>query len=64
MNPPNVAVQGKVSSKDGVGLGTDVNTVELPEPKLADNARIVLERRYLKKNEEGQPVEELSLIHI
>ena len=52
MNPPNVAVQGKVSSKDGVGLGTDVNTVELPEPKLTDNARIVLERRYLKKNEE------------
>ena len=58
MNPPDVAVQGKVSSKDDVGLRTDANAVELPEPKLTDNARTILERRYLKKDEEGRPVEE------
>ncbi|MFQ5745914.1 MAG: vitamin B12-dependent ribonucleotide reductase [Gemmatimonadota bacterium] len=30
----------------------------LPEPRLADNARTVLARRYLKKDEAGAPIEE------
>ncbi|HVL86756.1 MAG TPA: adenosylcobalamin-dependent ribonucleoside-diphosphate reductase [Candidatus Thermoplasmatota archaeon] len=30
---------------------------ELPEPKISDNARKVLERRYLNKDESGKPVE-------
>ncbi|TVP42181.1 MAG: vitamin B12-dependent ribonucleotide reductase [Gemmatimonadales bacterium] len=31
---------------------------DLPRAELSDNARIVLAKRYLKKNEEGEPVEE------
>src|SRR5690606_39631957 len=32
--------------------------VELPGAELSDNARTVLARRYLKKDENGKPVEE------
>jgi ribonucleoside-diphosphate reductase alpha chain len=31
---------------------------DLPHPEMTENARIVLGKRYLKKNEEGEPVEE------
>lgn len=31
---------------------------DLPEATLSDNARIVLAKRYLKKDEDGQPIEE------
>ncbi len=31
---------------------------DLPPAQLSDNARIVLGKRYLKKNEEGEPIEE------
>src|SRR5687768_4229795 len=31
---------------------------DLPQADLSDNARIVLARRYLKKDEKGRPVEE------
>ncbi|MCG8467956.1 MAG: adenosylcobalamin-dependent ribonucleoside-diphosphate reductase, partial [Gemmatimonadetes bacterium] len=32
----------------------------MPEPKLSENAKTVLARRYLKKNEAGEPIEESS----
>ena len=35
---------------------------DLPEPELAENARIVLEKRYLKKDEAGEPVEDPEVI--
>ena len=36
----------------------DVPPADLPRATLTENARIVLGLRYLKKNEEGEPVEE------
>lgn len=36
----------------------DVLPEDLPEAALTENARIVLGRRYLKKNGEGEPIEE------
>jgi len=36
----------------------DVLPEDLPRPELTDNARLVLARRYLKKNAEGNPTEE------
>ena len=36
----------------------DVVPVDLPSAQLAENARIVLAKRYLKKDEEGRPTEE------
>ncbi|HUP90044.1 MAG TPA: vitamin B12-dependent ribonucleotide reductase [Longimicrobiales bacterium] len=36
----------------------DVTPDDLPTADLSDNARIVLARRYLKKDEKGRPVEE------
>jgi len=35
----------------------DVLPEDLPQAELTDNARLVLERRYLKKNPAGEPVE-------
>ena len=50
MHPPEVA------------LGAPPRTVretpsDLPEPVLSENAMTVLRRRYLKKNEDGDPIE-------
>ncbi len=39
-------------------LFDDVVPADLPVPELTENARIVLERRYLKKDAEGKPTEE------
>ena len=39
-------------------LFDDVVPADLPPAQLTDNARIVLAKRYLKKNEEGEPTEE------
>jgi len=36
----------------------DVLPDDLPKPELTENARIVLGRRYLKKDEDGEPTEE------
>ena len=36
----------------------DVLPDDLPPADLSENARIVLARRYLKKDEKGRPVEE------
>ena len=35
----------------------DVLPADLPRPELTDNARLVLERRYLKKDASGKPTE-------
>ena len=35
---------------------------DLPEPELSENARIVLGKRYLKKDENGEPVEEAEMM--
>ncbi len=49
-----------------IRTGSDVETqthgsrnppVDLPEPRLTENARTVLTKRYLKKNEELEPIE-------
>ncbi len=62
MNPPDVAVTGVSSAAEpttGSGERGAVTTpADLPEPVLTENARTVLARRYLKKNPEGEPVEE------
>ncbi|MDH3733972.1 MAG: vitamin B12-dependent ribonucleotide reductase [Gemmatimonadota bacterium] len=61
MNPPDVAVKG-VSSAEAPATGgvVDAGTppIDLPEPTLTDNAQTVLAKRYLKKNDAGDPVEE------
>ncbi|MDX1492487.1 MAG: ribonucleotide reductase N-terminal alpha domain-containing protein, partial [Longimicrobiales bacterium] len=36
----------------------DVLPEDLPKPELTENARIVLGRRYLKKDADGEPIEE------
>ena len=43
---------------DENGLFNDVVPEDLPQAQLSENARIVLGRRYLKKDEDGNPVEE------
>ncbi|MYI06531.1 MAG: vitamin B12-dependent ribonucleotide reductase, partial [Gemmatimonadetes bacterium] len=40
------------------GVFTDQPPADLPPAQLSENARIVLARRYLKKNEAGEPTED------
>ena len=37
----------------------DVLPEDLPRPELTDNARIVLGKRYLKKDADGEPIDTL-----
>ncbi|MGH7540339.1 MAG: vitamin B12-dependent ribonucleotide reductase, partial [Gemmatimonadota bacterium] len=62
MNPPDVAVTGMLSATQPT-QGRDVPDIAhppswLPAPVLGDNARTVLARRYLKKNADGDVIEE------
>lgn len=43
---------------NATGVFTDQPPADLPPAQLSENARIVLARRYLKKNEAGEPTEE------
>jgi ribonucleoside-diphosphate reductase alpha chain len=52
MNPIAVPVSAEMARR------RDVPPDDLPAADLSDNARIVLARRYLKKDERGRPVEE------
>ncbi|WP_420635392.1 vitamin B12-dependent ribonucleotide reductase [Candidatus Palauibacter sp.] len=62
MNPPDAAVREVVSAsapvQGGVMGGSDATPAGLAEPRLTDNARTVLARRYLKKDDTGEPIEE------
>ena len=40
----------------------DVLPDDLPKAELTENARIVLGKRYLKKNESGEPVEDAEVM--
>ncbi len=56
MHRPDTAIR----SENDVEIQTvDLETppADLPEPRLTDNARTVLSKRYLKKNEELEPIE-------
>ena len=61
MNPPDVAVrEGALTSAPVRGemrMGSNARPADLAEPGLAENARTVLARRYLKKNDRGEPIE-------
>ena len=61
MNPPEVAVrEGAAASAPVRGemrMGSNARPADLAEPGLAENARTVLARRYLKKNDCGEPIE-------
>ena len=46
------------ASLQSTASSPDVLPDDLPPADLSDNARIVLARRYLKKDERGRPVEE------
>ena len=48
MNPPEAVAES---------IGSEIAPQELPEPELTRNARTVLDRRYLKKDVDGEPVE-------
>ncbi|MCY4572420.1 MAG: vitamin B12-dependent ribonucleotide reductase [Gemmatimonadetes bacterium] len=43
---------------NATGVFTDQPPADLPPAQLSENARIVLARRYLKKNEDGEPTED------
>ena len=61
MNPPELAVRGEASAEapagDDVTRGSDAAPPGLAEPRLTENARTVLARRYLKKDDGGEPIE-------
>ncbi|MCZ0934022.1 MAG: vitamin B12-dependent ribonucleotide reductase [Gemmatimonadetes bacterium] len=61
MNPPDVAVREGASTSAPVRgetqVGSNARPADLAEPGLAENARTVLARRYLKKNDRGEPIE-------
>ena len=61
MNPPDVAVREGASTSAPVRgemrVGSNAGPADLAEPGLAENARTVLARRYLKKNDRGEPIE-------
>ncbi len=51
--------QSRVADQDLFSAsGSDDLPDDLPPAALSDNARIILARRYLKKDEQGRPVEE------
>ena len=62
MNPPEMAVRegapARASAAEDVTRGSDATPPELAEPRLTDNARTVLARRYLQKDDSGEPIEE------
>ena len=62
MNPPKVAVRegapARAPAGEEVTRGSDATPSGLAEPRLTDNARTVLARRYLKKDDSGEPIEE------
>jgi ribonucleoside-diphosphate reductase alpha chain len=64
MNPPDVAVKGVSSAGTPTtgGAVVDPGTPpgDLQEPRLTENARTVLARRYLKKDDSGEPIEEAT----
>ncbi|MFQ5890363.1 MAG: LAGLIDADG family homing endonuclease [Gemmatimonadota bacterium] len=39
-------------------IAGEVTPDDLPEPRLTENAKTVLARRYLKKSDDGEPIEE------
>ncbi len=51
-------MSSKLQAGHLVAGAADVLPDDLPAADLSDNARIVLARRYLKKDEKGRPVEE------
>ena len=61
MNPPELAVRGEASAEapagEDVTRGSDAAPPGLAEPRLTENARTVLARRYLKKDDSGEPIE-------
>ena len=61
MNPPELAVRGEVSAEapagEDVRRGSDAAPPGRAEPRLTENARTVLARRYLKKDDGGEPIE-------
>ncbi len=59
MHRPDTAIR---SDTDIETRATDLETPprDLPEPRLTDNARTVLAKRYLKKNEDLEPIESPS----
>ncbi|HEX6064800.1 MAG TPA: ribonucleotide reductase N-terminal alpha domain-containing protein, partial [Longimicrobiales bacterium] len=51
-------MSSKLQAGQTAPRAADVLPDDLPPADLSDNARIVLARRYLKKDEKGRPVEE------
>lgn len=52
-------MQPETVRKNGVGLGPELPELP-PVTKLSDNARTVLEKRYLRRGDDGKPVETIE----